>query len=132
MAAGEAYAQGAPVTPISDDERRARIEKARRLMTQNGISAIFLEGGTSMFYFTGVRWGNSERTFGVVIPAKGELAWVTPGFEEARARELIKFSNDVRVWQEDESPYKVIAQILRDRGAGTGKIGIHTQKKRTP
>jgi len=124
MAASEAYAQGAPVTPISDDERRARIEKARRLMTQNGISAVFLEGGTSMFYFTGVRWGNSERTFGVVIPAKGELAWVTPAFEEARARELIKFSNDVRVWQEDESPYKVIAQILRDRGAATGKIGM--------
>jgi len=110
--------------PISDDERRARIEKARKLMTDNGISAMFLEGGSSMFYYTGVRWGNSERTFGVVIPAKGELAWVTPGFEEARARELIKFSNDVRVWQEDESPYKVIAQIIRDRGAATGKIGF--------
>src|SRR5689334_10972355 len=108
---------GPPVPNITDDERRARIEKARKLMTENGIAAMFLEGGTSMFYFTGVRWGNSERTFGVVIPAKGELAWVTPGFEEQRARELIKFSNDVRVWQEDESPYEVIAGILRDRGA---------------
>jgi Xaa-Pro dipeptidase len=113
-----------PVLPITDDERRGRIEKARRLMTVNGISAIFLEGGTSMFYYTGVRWGNSERTFGVVIPARGELAWVTPAFEEQRARELIKFSNDVRVWQEDESPYAVIAQIIRDRGAATGKIGM--------
>jgi Xaa-Pro dipeptidase len=113
-----------PVPPITDDERKARIEKARRLMTENKIDAMFLEGGTSMFYFTGVRWGNSERTFGVVIPAKGELAWVTPAFEEARARELIKFSNDVRTWQEDESPYAVIAKILRDRGAGTGTIGM--------
>lgn len=113
-----------PVPPITDDERRGRIEKARRLMKDNGIAAIFLEGGTSMFYFTGVRWGNSERTFGVVIPASGELAWVTPAFEEQRARELIKFSNDVRTWQEDESPYKVIAGILRDRGAGTGKVGF--------
>ena len=116
-------AQRVPVVPISDAERLARIEKARRLMVENGIDAIVLEGGTSMFYFTGVRWGNSERTFAVVIPARGELAWVTPGFEEARARELIKFSNDVRVWQEDESPYKVIAGILRDRGA-TGKVGV--------
>jgi Xaa-Pro dipeptidase len=115
---------GPPVMPITDEERRARIEKARRLMTENGIGAIFLEGGTSMFYYTGVRWGNSERTFGVVIPAKGELAWVTPAFEEQRARELIKFSNDVRTWQEDESPYRVIAQIIRDRGAATGKIGM--------
>jgi len=113
-----------PVPPITDDERHARIEKARRLMAENKIDAIVLEGGTSMYYFTGVRWGNSERTFAVVIPAKGELAWVTPGFEEERARELIKNSKDVRVWQEDESPYALIAKILRDRGAGTGKIGI--------
>ena len=112
------------VPAITDDERRARIEKARRLMAQNGIDALFLEGGTSMVYFTGVHWGNSERTFGVVIPQKGELAWVTPAFEEQRARELIKSSNDVRVWQEDESPYRRIAEILRDRGAATAKVGM--------
>ena len=111
------------VIPITDAERLARVEKARRLMIDNGIDALVLEGGSSMFYFTGVRWGNSERTFAVVIPARGELAWVTPGFEEARARELIKSSSDVRAWQEDESPYRLIADILRDRGA-TGKIGI--------
>ena len=109
--------------PITDEERRARIEKARRLMIDNGIDAMVLEGGTSMFYYTGVHWGNSERTFAVVIPAHGELAWVTPGFEEERARELIKFSTDVRAWQEDESPYRVIAGILRDRKA-TRRIGI--------
>ncbi len=106
--------EGVTVQPrpasITDDERRARIEKARRLMAENGIDAMFLEGGSSMTYFTGVHWGNSERTFGVVIPAKGDLAWVTPAFEEERARELIKFSNDVRVWQEDESPFQVIAR----------------------
>ena len=111
------------VIPITDAERLARVEKARRLMIDNGIDALVLEGGSSMFYFTGVRWGNSERTFAVVIPARGELAWVTPGFEEARARELIKSSSDVRAWQEDESPYRLIAGILRDRGA-TRKIGI--------
>ena len=109
--------------PITDEERRARIEKARQLMRQNSIDAVVLEGGTSMFYYTGVRWGNSERTFVVVIPARGELAWVTPGFEEARARELIKFSTDVRAWQEDESPYRVIAGILRDRNA-LATIGV--------
>ncbi len=80
------------VVPIGDDERRARIEKAQRLMAENGIGALMLERGTSMLYFTGVRWGLSERPFVVVIPARGELAWVTPAFEEERARELIKFS----------------------------------------
>ena len=114
---------GPDVVPISDAERLARIEKAKRLMVEQGIDAMLLEGGTSMYYYTGVRWGNSERPFAVVIPARGEPAWVTPAFEEARARELIKFSTDVRVWQEDESPYRVIAGILRDRGA-TKKVGI--------
>ena len=118
-----ATASGPGVVPISDAERQARIEKARRLMIDNGIDALVLEGGSSMFYYTGVRWGNSERTFAVVIPARGELAWVTPGFEEERAREMIKSSSDVRAWQEEESPYRLIAGILRDRGA-TGKVGI--------
>jgi Xaa-Pro dipeptidase len=113
----------AGIVPISDDERRGRIEKARRLMKEQKIDAIVLEGGSSMFYYTGVKWGLSERPFVVVIPVEGELAYVTPGFEEMRARELIKFSQDVRTWQEDESPYKRIAQILRDRGATAGRIG---------
>jgi Xaa-Pro dipeptidase len=124
--ASEAFAGPSPVPPplsITDAERLARIEKARRLMRENGIDAIVLEGGTSMFYYTGVRWGNSERTFAVVIPARGELAWVTPGFEEERARELIPHPVDVRAWQEDESPFALIAGILRDRGT-TGTIGI--------
>jgi Xaa-Pro dipeptidase len=112
------------VPPISEEERLARIEKARRLMAENDIRAMFLEPGSSMFYYTGVRWGLSERPFGVVIPVQGDLAYITPGFEEERARELIKFSNDVRVWQEDESPYRLIAQILRDRGVATGRVGF--------
>jgi len=114
----------AGIVPISDDERKARLEKARRLMAENGIGAMVLEGGSSMFYFTGVRWGLSERPFVAVIPAKGELAWVCPAFEEARAREVIRFGTDVRTWQEDASPYRLIAQILKDRGVATGRVGV--------
>ena len=109
---------------ISDDERRARIEKARLLMTENGMGAIVLEPGTTMNYFVNVRWGTSERPFLLVIPAKGELAYVAPGFEEARAREITKFTNDVRVWQEDEDWSGGVAGILKDRGVATGKVGV--------
>ena len=112
------------VKPITADERKARIQKAQQLMAANKIGAIFLEGGSSMFYFTGVRWGLSERPFVCVLPAKGEAAWVTPGFEEERARELVGKTAEVRVWQEDESPYKQIAGILKDRGAAAGRVGI--------
>jgi Xaa-Pro dipeptidase len=113
-----------PITPITDDERRSRIEKAQRLMVEQRIDAIFLESGSSLFYYTGVRWGASERMFAAVIPARGELAWITPKFEEERARELIRFGKDIRAWEEDESPYKVVAGVFRDRGIRSGRIGV--------
>jgi Xaa-Pro dipeptidase len=110
--------------PIADEERRARIEKARRLMAEQGLGAIVIEPGTTMSYFVDVRWGLSERPFLLVIPARGDLAYVAPGFEEARAREITKFSSDVRVWQEDEDWGAVVAGILRDRGVATARVGI--------
>ena len=115
------------IQPITDQERNSRMEKARRLMRENQIDAIFLEGNTSTYYFTGTRWGASERTFGLVFPARGELGWVVPGFEEARARELIRFGTDIRTWEEDESPYRKIVGILKDRGISTGRVGIEEQ-----
>jgi len=112
------------VTPISLEERQARIEKARKLMSDLHIDAIYMEPGSSMSYYTGMRWGTSERMFGLVIPARGELAWVCPKFEEERARELITMGNDIRIWEEDQSPYQRVAEIFRDRGIRTGAIGI--------
>ena len=112
------------IVPISLDERRARIENARRLMRQNRIDAIYIEPGATMFYYTGMRWSTSERMFAMVIPARGEIAWVCPKFEEERARELIKIGDDVRTWEEDESPYQRVAEIFRDRGLRTGSVGV--------
>jgi len=112
------------IVPISDDERRARIAKAQRLMAEQQLDAIFMEGTTSLFYFANMRWGQSERTFGLVIPAVGELAYVCPKFEEERALELIKFGKDVRTWEEDESPYALIGGIVKDRGMRHRRIGI--------
>jgi Xaa-Pro dipeptidase len=112
------------VKPITAQERAARIEKAQQLMAKHKISALMLEGGSSLFYFTGIRWGLSERPFVCVLPAKGEAAWVSPGFEEERARELVGKTAEVRVWQEDESPYRQIAGILKDRGAASGRIAV--------
>ncbi len=110
--------------PITEKERLARIEKARRLMAENGIGAIVLETGTSMTYFANVRWGLSERPFLLVIPQKGELAYVCPGFEEARAREITTFTKDIRVWQEEEDWGATVVGILKDRGVATARIGV--------
>ena len=112
------------VVPITLDERRARIEKAQKLMREQHIDAMYLEPGSSMFYYTGMHWSTSERMFALVIPARGELAWICPKFEEERARELIQMGNDVRTWEEDESPYQRVAEVFRDRGIRAGTIGI--------
>ena len=114
----------AGVVPISLGERRSRMEQARRLMVRHGLGAVLLEPGTSLDYFTGMKWGLSERPFVAILPVRGEVAFVCPGFEEARARELMLFPSDVRVWQEDESPYRLIAQLLRDRGVTHGRVGV--------
>jgi Xaa-Pro aminopeptidase len=116
-------------TPITREERRERQERARKLMGENALDAIVLMEGTSLRYFTGVRWWGGERTFALVLPAKGAAFYVCPAFEEGRAREQLANSPDgaqadVRVWQEDEDPYQRIAQGLKERGIATGKLGI--------
>jgi Xaa-Pro dipeptidase len=103
---------------------RSRIAKVQEAMKEFGIEAVVLEPGPAMFYLTGVRWGRSERSFVVVLPVTGEPAYILPGFEEMRARELIHVGDDIRIWQEDESPYSKVAQVLKDRGVSSGRVGM--------
>ena len=114
------------IVPITVEERKQRIARAQELMEKEKIDGIFMEGAVSSFYYTGMRWGQSERTFGLVIPARGAVAYVCPKFEEDRARELIPvvFGDEVRCWEEHESPYALIVGIIKDRGAKFKRIGI--------
>ncbi len=110
--------------PISQDEREARIEHARRLMRAQGIAALLIEPGASLIYFTGVEWHRSERLTAAVIPADGEIAIVTPFFEAPSIRETLAVPADVRVWEEDENPLALVAAVLKDRKLATGSIAI--------
>jgi Xaa-Pro dipeptidase len=115
------------IVPISLNERKERVSKAQRLMRENKIEVLVLESGTSMEYFTGISWWPSERTMVAVIPASGEIIYVCPGFEEARFQELITNGKKVYTWQEDESPYELIARVFREAGISSGKIGFEEQ-----
>jgi Xaa-Pro dipeptidase len=120
--------------PITADERRARIERAKRLMAEQKMDALVLCSGTSLVYFTNIRWSGAERLFACVVPVKGEPFFVCPAFEEDRAREQIALAPfsatpDVRTWHEHVSPYERVAQGLRDRGVGSGRIGIEETVK---
>jgi len=112
------------VVPISADERRQRLARAQQLMDEHRINAVFIGAGTSLTYFTGMHWWNSERLTGVILPRSGEPVYVTPEFERGRTLEQIKLGNDVRGWQEDEDPYALVAQVLRGFGAANGTVGI--------
>jgi Xaa-Pro dipeptidase len=110
--------------PITLTERESRIDRARSLMRANRIDAIVLAGGTSFDYFTGISWENSERLFAFVLPQKGNPLYIAPSFEEERLRERMTRESHILTWNEDDAPYALVAQALRDAGVATGKAGI--------
>ncbi len=122
-----ATAELAPIKippPITSAERVQRLAKARDLMRQNGIGAVLVESGPSLDYYTGIQWWRSERLTGVVIPAEGEPIIVTPFFESPSIKEMLAVPAEVRTWQEDEEPLKLVADFLRERHVATLPVGF--------
>src|ERR1043166_2573083 len=117
---------GSRVKPIASEEYQGRIARAQKLLAEQNpkLDALFVATGTSLYYFTGVHWWASERLLGLFIPQKGEPVVVCAAFEEGRFREQLRFPAEVHVWQEDESPAKLAAKALADRGLRTGRIGV--------
>src|SRR5690242_8813765 len=110
--------------PISQAERLGRIAKARQLMQQNGIGSIVVESGSSLDYLTGVQWHRSERLTAAVIPAQGDPIIVTPFFESPSVKETLAIPAEVRTWNEDEEPLKLVADFLRERGVATAPVAF--------
>lgn len=110
--------------PISQDERLAKLEKLQKLMRAANYSAIFLEPSSTLVYFTGVHWGLSERLTAAIVPPEGEILFVTPFFEESRLMELVQVPASIRTWQEDESPFKLAADWIKELKLNTGSIAL--------
>jgi Xaa-Pro dipeptidase len=110
--------------PISSAERLQRIAKARMLMQQSGISSIIVESGPSLDYLTGVQWWRSERLTAAVIPAQGDPIIVTPFFERPSVAENLSIPAEIRTWNEDEEPLKLVADFLRERGVAGEPVGF--------
>src|ERR1700684_776457 len=128
---------GQRVHPITPAEFSERISHVQQLMADpksqaadatstppQKYDALFFAPGTSLYYFTGVRWGLSERLLGLVIPREGTPIMVVPGFEEGRLRERLHIPTEIHAWQEDESPTQLAAQALADRGIRSGRVGV--------
>lgn len=117
------------MVPIGGDERLARLEKARRLLTAQGMGAMILTGGTSLRYFANIEWGLSERLLAVIVPTSGAPMIVCPAFERDRAMEQaatgpLGGATEVLTWEEHESPYELTARALKARGLATATIGF--------
>jgi Xaa-Pro dipeptidase len=125
--AAAAQAELAPVNlppPISREERMARLAKARDLMQRSGIGSVLVESGPSLDYFTGIQWWRSERLTGVVIPALGDPIIVTPFFEKPSIEEMLLVPAEIRTWQEDEEPLKLVADFLKQRGVANQPVAF--------
>ena len=109
--------------PIERAEYLARIDRARALMGKHGVGALLIEPGASLVYFTGVQWWRSERLTAAVLPRDGDIAIVTPHFEEPSVRESLMVPAEVRVWNENEDPLDTVSGILRDRKV-SGPIAV--------
>jgi Xaa-Pro dipeptidase len=114
------------VQPIAADERLARIEKARALLHQNGMDAVFCEPGSSVFYFTGIRLRPSGFA-GLILPLKGEPLWVVPKADEQQAH-AGGGMGEVRSWSVAGEEFVAVAQALKDRGMSNA-IGLEEQVK---
>ncbi len=114
----------AKAVPIGKAERVARIAKAKELMRANDIGALLIEPGSSLIYFTGVEWWRSERLTAAVLTREGEVAIVTPFFEEPSVRESLGIDAEVLTWNEDENPLAAVAAWLGKRGLAKGRIGV--------
>jgi Xaa-Pro dipeptidase len=110
--------------PISENERVQRRDKAQRLMKELGYSAMLIEPGANMTYFTGIEWSRSERLFAFILPQTGKPIVIAPAFERQRAEDQVGGRFDIRVWQENESPEALVAGVLKDWGVASGKLGV--------
>lgn len=116
-----------PLPDITTEEYVARVERAQSLMREKGISALYLDTSKNLQYFTGIQLGLTERLHGAIIPAEGEITYLSPMFEIPKTREMICFGEEVRGWHEHEDPTRLVIDVIRGKGIETGRIAIDPQ-----
>ena len=114
----------ADAKPIAESEYAGRIKKAQSLMTTQGMDALYLHAGSSLYYFTGTRWRGSERMVGALLMPNGAPIYIAPAFEEGTLQQFMTIKGEVLTWEEHESPYGLIRERLNAQDIAKGIIGI--------
>ncbi|UPW19049.1 Xaa-Pro peptidase family protein [Agarivorans sp. TSD2052] len=103
------------IASISVSEYQQRQHKACQLMKQQDIAAIYLNAGTNLYYFTGLKWSASERMVGALLCANGQLHYIAPHFEQNSLRDFMLIDAPFHGWQEHQSPYQLFNQLCHQQ-----------------
>lgn len=114
----------AGAVPIELAEFEARLKKAHRLMAEQYLSAVYVNAGTNLYYFTGTRWHPSERMVGALLIPGQPPAYIAPAFEESTLEQFMQINGPVHTWDEHENPYPLVSKILASYGLKSGRIGL--------
>lgn len=115
-----ASVSGSVPAPIGTAERQARLEGLRTGMEAAGVETLLLGSTSSLRYFTGIDWYASERLVGALVHASGGLDYITPRFELEKVEGLISLPGEILSWEEDESPWRLVA----DRIGPSGRMAV--------
>ena len=110
--------------PIQSEEFNTRLNKAISLMKKEGVAALYVHAGTNLFYFTGTKWGSSERMVGALILPNGKVHYVAPEFERGTILDFMGVEGTVEGWEEHESPYALLVSVLKNNGISSGNIAV--------
>tara|TARA_R110002049_G_scaffold38978_6_gene120454 strand:- start:53435 stop:54649 length:1215 start_codon:yes stop_codon:yes gene_type:complete len=112
------------IQPIQEAEYKNRISKACGLMKIQNVKAIYLNAGSNLLYFTGTHWHSSERMVGAILLSSGAIHYIAPKFEEGTIRDFMMMEGEIHGWEEHESPFELLNNVLKSKNIAEGEILI--------
>jgi Xaa-Pro aminopeptidase len=111
------------LTPLSE-EYSARLARAREVMEESRLDALFLLTGPNLVYFSGMPCGRSgSRPFIYLLPRRGSPVLVVHAGRQFEARAL-GATDDVRTYDRlSQLPLATVTGVFEDLGVTQARIG---------
>ena len=100
-----------------------RSERLVQILKEQGLEAVLLFPGVNLYYFTGFNIGLSERPSAALIPFEEEPTLIVPRLEE-ELRGQKPWIKLVKIWEEHEDPFKIIAETISQMRLADATIGL--------